>query len=119
MLNKILAAACVLTALAGCATSNEGASGGVNTMTFKVDGMACPNCAKELEHELEEVAGVKDASINFETKKATVQLDPEKPATRADMDAAIVHWKQEHFSAKEDPNCLDPQKREEMQKTGG
>ena len=107
MLNKILsgALACVLAAVAGCASSNEG--------------MACPNCAKELEHELEEIPGVTDASINFKSKKATVQLNPDKPATRADMDAAIAHWKKEHFSAKEDPNCLDPQKREEMQKTGG
>lgn len=98
--------------LAACASSQPKASPGA--VSFKVTGMACPNCAKEIEHELSEVPGVKSASVDFKKSWATVTLDPQNPATREQLDAAVAHWRTEHFGAKEDANCLDPQRREEI-----
>ena len=92
-------------------------------VTFKVDGMACPNCAKHISEELEEVPGVKAAAVDFETKTAKVGMDPANPASMETLEATVAKWKKEHFAAKEDPECLDPAKREEIKKeeskTGG
>lgn len=94
---------------------------GDHVVTFKVEGMACRNCANEIAHELEEVPGVKAAMIDFDTATAKVALDPDpaRAATMPQLQAAVEHWRREHFSAKEDPNCLDPQRREELQRAGG
>lgn len=100
----------------GCASSQPKASPGA--LSFKVTGMACSNCAKEIEHELAEVPGVKAAKVDFKKSWATVTLDPEKPATKEQLEAAVAHWRTEHFGAKEDPNCLDPQRREKIKRGG-
>ncbi|MBC7771247.1 MAG: cation transporter [Pyrinomonadaceae bacterium] len=107
----------VVAALGGCAVSseNQGLTSS-ETVSFKVDGMACANCAKHIEEELEAVPGVQAASIDFATKTARVTLDPERPASRDQLDAAVAAWKKEHFSAKEDPECLDPKRREEIKR---
>ena len=103
-----------------CASSRQSSSPGMfegdNVVTFQVEGMACRNCAKEIAHELEEVPGVKAAMIDFDTRTAKVALDPADGATMAELKAAVEHWRIEHFGVKEDPNCLDPAKREELQK---
>ncbi len=88
-------------------------------MTFRVEGMACPNCAKHVAEALQEVPGVKSASVNFDTKIATVALDPSKPATIKALQASVAAWHTEHFSQEEDPECLDPVRRKELQKQGG
>lgn len=118
---------CVL-ALGACATSQAkqqearlAALSIEHVVTFKVEGMACRNCANEIAHELEEVPGVKAAAIDFDSSTAKVALDP-NPNKAARMDqlrAAVERWRTEHFSAVEDPNCLDPAKREEIQRGGG
>ncbi len=94
---------------------------GQNVVTFKVEGMACRNCANEIARELEEVPGVKAAMIDFDSATARVALDadPTKAASMESLHAAVKHWRDDHFSAKEDPNCLDPKKREEMQRGNG
>ncbi|MEX2219061.1 MAG: cation transporter [Phycisphaerales bacterium] len=107
-----LAAACI--AGASACTSTRTA----DTVTFKVGGMACPNCAKHIAEELEEIPGVRSASIDFDSATARVQLDPQRPASRESLDAAVAKWRKEHFAAKEDPECLDPTKREELRRVG-
>lgn len=94
---------------------------GENVVTFRVDGMACRNCANEIARELEEVPGVRAAMIDFDSATAKVALDadPSKAASMEQLHAAVEHWRAEHFAVKEDPNCLDPAKREEIQKSGG
>jgi copper chaperone CopZ len=110
---------------AGCASSQNDSSAspgmfdGPNTVSFKVEGMACRNCAKEIARELEDVPGVKAATIDFDTATAKVSLDPNDPASMDSLNAAVEHWRTEHFSVKEDPQCLDPKKREELQNSGG
>lgn len=114
MLVRSITAATLLALLSACASSSrDEASPGMISM--KVDGMACGNCAKDIEHHLLiEVPGVKAAKVDFETKTAKVTLDEKNPATLAQLNAAVGAWKQEHFGAKEDAQCLDPRKREEI-----
>jgi len=83
---------------------------------FRVDGMACENCAKHIEEELVEVPGVKSAKVDFASKTARVTLDESNPATQKAMDEAVTKWKMEHFAQETDPECLDPKMREEIKK---
>lgn len=83
-------------------------------LSFKVDGMACANCAKDVEHHLADVPGVKTAKVDFETKKATVTLDETNPAKMEQLTAAVEAWRKGHAAAESDANCLDPKKRDEM-----
>jgi copper chaperone CopZ len=106
-------------ALAGCATNetaekSSAAELGPNTVALKVDGMACQNCAKHIAEELQAIPGVKSASVDFDTKMATVHLDPNNPASTDSLNAAVAKWKKDHFTQEEDPECLDPAKRKEM-----
>lgn len=111
---------CCLFALAGCASSQKNASPGMfegdNVVTFQVEGMACRNCANEIARELEELPGVRAAMIDFDTKTAKVALEPTNGATMDELKAAVEHWRVEHFGQKDDPNCLDPARRAELQK---
>jgi copper chaperone CopZ len=128
-------AACLLVAagsavLSGCAASHHNSSqtaslgsfddDPANIVSFKVNGMACRNCANEIARELMEVPGVKAAAIHFDSATARVALDPhsDKPAMMQSLHAAVEHWRQEHFAVKEDPNCLDPERREQLQSGG-
>jgi Cu+-exporting ATPase len=118
-----LAAAFALSAgsllMVGCDSTQRTSPGAVkDTVTFKVDGMACPNCAKHIEEELAAIPGVRTASVNFATKSATVTVDPANPATMQSLEGAVAHWKKEHFAQEEDPECLDPARRAEI-KAGG
>lgn len=45
-------------------------------ITFDVEGMTCAvGCAAKIEKELKEMPGVASATVNFDTKKATVDFD--------------------------------------------
>lgn len=119
-LSAILLAA-ALVASPGCSANRDRenallAPGAPNTVSFKVEGMACRNCAREIVHELMEVPGVRAAAVNFDTATATVAVDPDAPASMESLQAAVEHWRKEHFAAEEDPNCLDPQKRQQIKK---
>jgi len=116
VMKPVLAASCLLAVLVGCNSNQPKASPGA--VSLKVTGMACANCARDIEHELAEVPGVRSAKVDFAKSTATVTLDPDKPASRESLDAAIAKWRTEHFGAKEDPKCLDPQKREEIKRGG-
>ena len=108
----------VLSAL-GCASQRTASPGAVGpTTTMTVDGMACENCAKHIEEELVKVRGVRGAKVDFASKTATVTLDPDRPASRRDLEGAVAAWKKEHFALEEDPECLDPARREEIKRGG-
>ena len=100
---------------AGCSSSQTASAGamadGSPIVTFQVEGMACRNCANEIAHELKDVPGVVDASVDFDSGKATVALDRDNPATMQQLQGAVSHWKTTHFALEEDPDCLDPERR--------
>jgi copper chaperone CopZ len=49
------------------------------TTTFKIDGMTCPEgCAKTIESKLSGMEGVSKATVDFESKTATISFDPAK-----------------------------------------
>lgn len=119
---RIVAAAvgvCVLVAVCGCSSSDRLSSGAMaehgRVVTFQVEGMACRNCANEIARELREVPGVTDASVDFDRSSAAVVLDDDDPATMAELQAAVSHWKTTHFALEYDPDCLDPERRKELQ----
>src|SRR5262245_38068158 len=136
-LSAYLGAALIL--ISGCATSQSPQSSAASLgsfkdaediVTLKIEGMACRNCANEVARELMEVPGVKGAAVDFDSATARVALDhprnarnpgdaasptPDRAATVEALRAAIEHWRAAHFAVKEDPNCLDPQRRQELQ----
>src|SRR5690606_5877038 len=57
------------------ASSNE-ISGTIQKATFQVEGMACAvGCAKVIEKKLAHMDGVKAATVDFESKTATIEFD--------------------------------------------
>ena len=45
--------------------------------TIKIEGLDCANCARELEEEIENIAGVKEAVVDFVGQKVIVDCDEE------------------------------------------
>ena len=45
---------------------------------FKIEGMHCTSCAFNIDGELEDTDGVKEASTNFAKAKTEVEFDSEK-----------------------------------------
>ena len=45
-------------------------------LVFDVEGMTCASCVRNVETALEKVDGVRSASVNFGTERATVDYDP-------------------------------------------
>jgi copper chaperone CopZ len=109
-----LVSAAALAFLSGCVYSHTETRTSAGMVSFKVDGMACPNCAKHIEEDLSKLPGVKSAKVDFASKKATVTVADQNPATLEQMNAAVEAWKKEHFAQESDPECLDPKKREEI-----
>lgn len=77
-------------------------------ISFEVEGMGCPNCAKELQEVLVAVPGVKTAKVCFEDAKAIVILDKDHPATMEAIEAAVAKRQEEHLKLESDPNCIKP-----------
>lgn len=49
------------------------AAANVETTSFKIDGMTCPQgCAATIEHKLAALEGVQDAKVDFDNKTATI-----------------------------------------------
>lgn len=62
-------------------TTNE-VAGVMQKATFNVDGMSCAvGCAKVIESKLAKMDGVKAATVDFESKTATVEFDDAKQNT--------------------------------------
>ena len=45
---------------------------------FRIEGMHCASCASKIEKAIKKIKGVKEASVNFATKKAYVEVDENK-----------------------------------------
>jgi Cu+-exporting ATPase len=45
-------------------------------VTLAIEGMTCASCVRRVERALTRVAGVRDASVNLATEKASVRFDP-------------------------------------------
>jgi len=58
------------------------------TMTLKVIGMSCGDCAGNVEKALRGVSGVTKATVNLKAGNAQVEFDPEK-ATDKDLAKAV------------------------------
>jgi len=46
--------------------------------TFKLEGLDCANCAAKIEKAINELDGVKNATVNFITTKMVIEADDEK-----------------------------------------
>ncbi len=47
-------------------------------ITFDIEGMTCASCVRRVEVALDRIDGVRDASVNLATERATVSFDPDK-----------------------------------------
>lgn len=61
----------------------------MKTTNFKIVGMHCASCVVRNENSLKKLKGVKDASVNFATNKATVEYD-EDQVSEMEMHKAIM-----------------------------
>ena len=92
-------------------SSNE-VSGVMQKATFQVEGMSCAvGCAKVIEGKLAKMDGVKAATVDFESKTATVEYDDAKqnPETIEKMVEEIANgaYKVENMSVAKDLAMLD------------
>jgi len=53
------------------------------TATLKVTGMSCHHCVEAVTHALKSTAGVRDASVDLQGARATVEYDESKTDPRA------------------------------------
>ncbi|VVB84476.1 putative copper-exporting P-type ATPase A [uncultured archaeon] len=56
----------------------EAREGGLKKISIKITGMTCASCAQNIEKALNNIEGVKSASVNFSFEKAAVEYDPSK-----------------------------------------
>ncbi len=61
---------------------------GLATVTFKIAGMTCANCAQRIEKNLGSAAGVVEARVNYATEKATVKYHPAE-ASMSDLKKTV------------------------------
>src|SRR5688572_20050005 len=60
-------------------TMSKETAANLEKASFKIEGMSCAvGCAKVIESKLAGLEGVEDATVNFDTKEATVSFDPAK-----------------------------------------
>ena len=60
------------------------------TQTVSIEGMSCKACAVSLQNDLNDLAGVVNASVSYESKSATLTLDQTEPASEADIRKTIT-----------------------------
>ncbi len=48
---------------------------------FKLEGLECANCAAKMEKAINELNGVKEATVNFMTQKLVIEGEDEKMPT--------------------------------------
>lgn len=49
-----------------------------STVTIRIDGMHCKNCAASIQKKLKATEGVEDVRVSFEKKEAWVKFDDQK-----------------------------------------
>ena len=93
------------------------ASGKIETASFDISGMTCAmGCAKTIEENLSKVDGVQKATVDFETKTATVEYDngkqsPEKLIEVVEKSADGKTYKVENVKSSADHASLLPQEK--------
>ncbi|GMN04411.1 heavy-metal-associated domain-containing protein [Erythrobacter sp. MTPC3] len=55
----------------------------LQTASFAVENMTCATCPITVRRAMEGVAGVKGVTVDYETRTATAQFDPERTTTSA------------------------------------
>ena len=58
-------------------------SASLKTSTFSISGMTCPSCARGLEASFRNLAGVSEAKVDYDAKRATISYDPAKQNEQA------------------------------------
>jgi len=66
-----------------------GLFGKSKTIVLGVEGMTCGHCVMRVTKALTELKGVKDAKVELEAKKATVNYDPSKVDEKALIGAVV------------------------------
>lgn len=93
------------------------ASGTIETASFDISGMTCAmGCAKTIEENLSKVDGVQKATVDFDTKTATVEYDngkqtPEKLVEVVEKSADGKTYKVENVKSSADKAALFPQEK--------
>lgn len=92
-------------------SSNE-ISGTMQKATFQVEGMACAvGCAKVIENKLAKMEGVQNATVDFESKTATLEFDDAKQNAETIKqtveEIANGAYKVENLSVEKDLAMLD------------
>lgn len=82
-MNRISLAAIILFELAGPVLASE------RTTTFAVENMTCALCPFTVEKAMRGVDGVKDMTVNFESKTATVVFEDSKTNTGVIAEASF------------------------------
>jgi Cu+-exporting ATPase len=62
-------------------------SGAEDEITFTIEGMTCASCVRRVETALDKVDGVREATVNLATEKATVSFDPARVRIESLTDA--------------------------------
>ena len=57
---------------------------------FKLEGLECGNCAAKMERAINELDGVKEATVNFMTQKLVIEGEDEKMPTIIEEAEKIV-----------------------------
>jgi cation transport ATPase len=58
--------------------------------TYRLQGLGCANCAAKMERAINELDGVKNATVNFITTKMVIEAEDEKMAAIAAAAEKIV-----------------------------
>jgi len=58
--------------------------------TFRLEGLGCANCAAKMEKAINELDGVKNATVNFLTTKMVIEAEDEKMASIIEQAEKII-----------------------------
>lgn len=58
---------------------------------FRLEGLGCANCAAKMEKAIQELAGVREASVNFMTTKLVIDAEDDKMEDILATSEKIIH----------------------------
>ncbi len=67
---------------------------------FKLEGLECANCAAKMESAINELDGVKEATVNFMTQKLVIEGEDEKMPTIIEEAEKVVKDIESHVIMK-------------------
>ena len=67
---------------------------------FKLEGLECANCAAKMERAINELDGVKEATVNFMTQKLVIEGEDEKMPTIIEEAEKVVKDIESHVNMK-------------------